>query len=190
MDEKPMTPQNADAWFVAEVLPLEATLERYLRRNWRDTDEIHDLRQEVYARVYVACVTVIPDSARAFVLSTARNLLVDRARRSRIVSIETFADMDVLTLESEYSTERHVTARSELRLLQTALEALPSRCREVVQLRKIEGLSQKEVAARMGITEDTVERQVSKGLRALAGALLRASHPIARPVAVPARSKE
>jgi RNA polymerase sigma-70 factor (ECF subfamily) len=41
----------------------------------------------------------------------------------------------------------------------------------VVELRKIEELSQREVAARMGITEDTVERQVSKGVRALADAM-------------------
>lgn len=59
-------------------------------------------------------------------------------------------------------------ARSELRLLQGALELLPVRCREVFQLRKIDGLSQREVAQKMGITEDTVERQVAKGVRAAA----------------------
>lgn len=160
------------AWFVEQVLPLEGVLERYLRRNWRDAGEIADLRQEVYARVFDGCAQRRPESAQAFVLSTARNLLIDRARRAQIVSIETFADMDTLapTID-ELSPERHLTARSELRLLQAALNLLPARCREVVELRKIEGLSQREVATRMGITEDTVERQVSKGVRALAVAL-------------------
>jgi len=73
--------------------------------------------------------------------------------------------------QDELSPERYVTARSELRLLQIALNLLPARCREVIELRKIEGLSQREVATRMGITEDTVERQVSKGVRALASAM-------------------
>jgi RNA polymerase sigma-70 factor (ECF subfamily) len=160
------------AWFVEQVLPLEGMLERFLRRNWRDMDEIADLRQEVYARVYDGCARSRPDSAQAFVLTTARNLLIDRARRAQIVSIETYADMDALapTLD-ELSPERHLAARSELKLLQIALDLLPARCREVVELRKIEGLSQREVATRMGITEDTVERQVSKGVRALALAL-------------------
>jgi RNA polymerase sigma-70 factor (ECF subfamily) len=160
------------AWFVEQVLPLEGVLERYLRRNWRDAGEIADLRQEVYARVYDGCAQRRPESAQAFVLSTARNLLIDRARRAQIVSIEAFADMDTLapTID-ELSPERHLAARSELRLLQLALNLLPARCREVVELRKIEGLSQREVASRMGITEDTVERQVSKGVRALAVAL-------------------
>lgn len=160
------------AWFVEQVLPLEAVLDRYLRRNWRDAGEIADLRQEVYARVYDGCAQRRPESAQAFVLSTARNLLIDRARRAQIVSIETFADMDMLTpTVDELSPERHTAARSELRLLQLALNLLPERCREVIALRKIDGLSQREVAARMGITEDTVERQVSKGVRALAAAL-------------------
>ena len=167
-----MTRENADDWFVTEVLPLEGTLERFLRRNWRDEDEIADLRQEVYARVLVAWRVGKPDSAQAFVLSTARNLLIDRARRARIVSIETFADMDAVEIVVESGDiDRHLMARSELRLLQTALELLPPRCREVVQLRKIDGLSQREVATKMGITEDTVERQVAKGVRALAAAI-------------------
>jgi len=68
--------------------------------------------------------------------------------------------------------ERHASGRAELRLLERALDALPARCREVVRLRKIDGLSQREVAAQMGIAEDTVEKQIAKGMRALADALL------------------
>ena len=167
-----MDTDELNAWFVNEVLPLEGLLEGFLRRNWRDIDEISDMRQEVYARVFDGCARNRPESAKAFVLATARNLLIDRARRAQIVSIETYADMDALapTLD-ELSPERHLSARSELKLLQIALNLLPARCREVIELRKIEGLSQREVASRMGITEDTVERQVSKGVRALALAL-------------------
>ncbi len=167
-----MSESDVSAWFVREVLPLESMIERFLRRNWRDADEIADLRQEVYARVFDACATFRPESTRAFVLSTARNLLIDRARRAQVVSFETYADIDALPQPvEELGPERHVAARSALRCLQAALEKLPSRCRMVVELRKIEGLSQREVASRMGITEDTVERQVSKGVRALADAM-------------------
>lgn len=171
-----MTADELNDWFLQEVLPLEGLLEAYLRRNWRDADEIADLRQEVYARVYDGCASVRPASARAFVLSTARNLLIDRVRRAQVVSIETYADLDAMgTAVDELSPERHSSARGELRLLQAALDLLPSRCREVVALRKIEGLSQREVAQRMGIAEDTVEKQVAKGVRALADALNRAT---------------
>lgn len=79
----------------------------------------------------------------------------------------------------ELRPERHLSCRSELRLLQVALDLLPRRCREVVELRKIEGLSQREVASRLGIAEDTVQKQVAKGIRSLAQARLKGARPMA-----------
>jgi RNA polymerase sigma-70 factor (ECF subfamily) len=64
-----------------------------------------------------------------------------------------------------------MSPRPGLRLLQAALDKLPPRCRQVVLMRKVEGFSQKEVAKEMGITIETVENQVAKGMRLLAQAL-------------------
>lgn len=167
-----LTSTELNRWFVEEVLPLEAALLRFLRRNWRDEAELLDLRQETYVRVYEAAARDMPDAVKPFLFATARNLLIDRARRAQIVSIETVADLEALdTSVEELTPERHAAGRGELRMLQTALDELPPRCRRVVELRKIDGYSQRDVAAQLGITEDTVERQVSKGVRALADAL-------------------
>jgi RNA polymerase sigma-70 factor (ECF subfamily) len=162
-----------DEWFVNEVLPHEAALMRFLRRNWRTEADIVDLRQEVYARVCEAAGTAQPINTKAFVFATARNLLIDRMRHARVVPLEVAVDLDgwAVTVD-EVTPDRHVTARDELRRLQAGLDQLPARCREVVVLRKIEGLSQREVAARMGIREDTVERQTAHGMRALADFML------------------
>jgi RNA polymerase sigma-70 factor (ECF subfamily) len=162
-----------DSWFVREVLPLEAALVRFLRRKWPNASEIADLRQEVYVRVYDgAGLNGIPELTKPFVFAVARNLMIDRVRRSHVVSIELVPDSDALNvLTDDASPERIATAREDLGRLQSALDLLPPRCREVVVLRKLEGLSQREVAARMGIVEDTVERQLAKGIRALADAL-------------------
>lgn len=162
---------DLDDWFMREVIPAEGALMRYLRHNWRDTAELADLRQDVYARVYDAARARIPEHATAFVLATARNLLIDRARRNQVVSIEAYAELSDLAID-ELSPDRHADGRAELRRFVDALEALPPRCKEVVVLRKVEGLSQREVATRMGIAEDTVEKQIAKGMRALAEALL------------------
>jgi RNA polymerase sigma-70 factor (ECF subfamily) len=63
----------------------------------------------------------------------------------------------------------HTVARAqELELLTQAIQSLPTRCRQVLTLRKIYGLSQKEVAAQLGIAEHTVEAQGTIGLRKLA----------------------
>lgn len=161
---------DPDDWFIQEVLPVEGALMRYLRRNWRDPSEWADLRQEVYARVYEAARDGYPERPAAFVLATARNLLIDRARKSQVVSIEAFAELDDLAAD-ELTPERHASGRAELGALIDAIEALPPRCREVVVRRKVHGMSQRDVADEMGITQDTVERQIANGMRALADAL-------------------
>lgn len=161
---------DLDDWFIHEVLPLEGILMRYLRLNWRDSDEWPDLRQEVYARAYEAARSGLPERVTPFVMTIARNLLIDRARRRQVVSIEAFAELDDLSVY-ELTPERHASGRAELSVLVEVLDALPARCREVVVLRKVEGMSQREVAAEMGITEDTVEKQIMKGMRAIADAL-------------------
>jgi RNA polymerase sigma-70 factor (ECF subfamily) len=161
-----------EEWFMREVLPLEPMLTRFLQRNWRNEAEITDLRQEAYARIFEAARRERPILVKPFLFQVARNLMIDRLRKQSVVSLETMADFDWLNVSDDKpSVETTVTARQELRLLQTALDGLPPRCRQVVVMRKVEGLSQKEVAKRMGITIETVENQVAKGMRLLAQAL-------------------
>lgn len=161
-------------WFSAEVLPLEPALMRLLRRHWRHPEDVPDLRQEIYVRVYEAAARDgLPASAPAFVFTCARNLLVDRVRRAQVVSFDTVADLEDLPEQpqSDFTPERLADARQELQLLQVALDDLSPRCREVVVLRKIDGLSNKEISKRLGIAEGTVEKQITLGVRALAETL-------------------
>lgn len=180
-----------DAWFMREVLPLEPLLMRFLRRNWRSEADLPDLRQELYVRLYESARAALPLQTRPFVLRAARNLLINHVRRGRIVSIEAMAELDSLNLAVDTITpEQQVSAREELRQLQSGLERLPPRCREVVMLRRIEGLSQREVAARMGVGEDTVEKHMSYGMRALTDFMLGGSGRIRRKPAVRRQAPE
>jgi RNA polymerase sigma factor (sigma-70 family) len=156
-------------WFVREVLPLEATLANFLRRSWRNQSEIADLCQDVYVRVYETARSERPKNVKPFVFATARNLITDRIRREQIVPIETVADFDLLSVEVDQpGPERAVIARDELRNLQLALDRMPQRCREAVVLKKIDGLSMREIAVRMGIAVKTVDRHLTDGALILA----------------------
>ena len=160
-----------ERWFVDEVLPLEPALTRLLRRCWRRADDIPDLRQEIYIRVFESAARDgIPEHTRAWLFRCARNLLINKVRHAQVVPFELIADVDELAEPpSEHRTpERLAAADREIELLGAAFEALPPRCRQVMTLRMVEGLSQKEIAARLGIVEGTVERQVTLGIRALA----------------------
>jgi RNA polymerase sigma factor (sigma-70 family) len=125
---------GVDAWFVREILPLEAALMQFLQHNWRNKNGIADLRQEIYVRVLEAAQKQPPDNVAQFMFRTARNLLTDRVRREHVVPIEA-ADLDGLEIAiDEPGPDRTLIARDELRHLQTALDLLPPRCREVFVL--------------------------------------------------------
>ena len=158
-----------DRWFAEEVLPLEAALTAYLRRVWPNGADIEDLRQEVYVRVYDAARKKRPAATNYFVFAVARNLLADRLRHQRVVTIDLVADLESLNvLSDEVSADRTLSGRQELARLERALAELPPRCREVFWLRKIEGLSQREAAERLEISQSTVEKQIVKAMRLLA----------------------
>lgn len=158
------------AWFVREVLPLEPLLIRFFRRSGRT--DVEDLRQDVYMRVCDAAIEQIPHPAKPFVLAVARNLLIDRVRREHIVSIEAVENLDALNVATDDpGPDQNLMAREELRRLQLALEKLPRRLRAPVVMRKIEGMSRREIAQRLGVSEKTVEKQLTQGVRALADIL-------------------
>lgn len=163
---------SLDSWFKREILVHEASLLRYLSRVWPKHDEIHDLRQDIYIRIYEAAQKARPSTPRAFIFATARNLITDHVRRRRVVSIEAVGDPDALNvLIDEVSPERRLNAWQELKRATRALNRLPPRCREVVWLRKIGDLSVKEVADQLGVSTRTVEGQIRKGMRLLSDAV-------------------
>ena len=176
-----------DAWFVREILIHEEALTRYLQRCWPHRDDIHDLRQEVYIRVYEAAGKALPASPKSFLFASTRNLITDRLRRGRVVSIETMGDLEPLhVLVDEVSPERRFDGRQALRRLSEAFDSLPDRCRQVLWLRRVEELPQKVVASQLGISEKTVEKHVAKGIRLIADHFYGGSTPVAADAA-PAR---
>src|SRR5690606_30091995 len=105
-------------------------------------------------------------SPRALLFTTARNLAIDQLRRQNIVPMETLAEIADLPVYAESPTPAESTTRNqELELLTQAIQSLPEKCRQVLTLRRIYGLSQQEIAAQLGISEHTVEAQVGNGMR-------------------------
>jgi RNA polymerase sigma-70 factor (ECF subfamily) len=158
-----------DLWFAAEILPHEGALVRYLSRVWRNSSEVLDLRQDVYVRVYESARVTLPTAPKAFLFAVARNVMTDRIRHSRVVFIDSRQDLDGLdALVDEITPERRLGSRQELFNLVRALDALSEKCRSVVWLRRVEGLSQRQTAERLGLQEGAVESHLARGVRALA----------------------
>jgi RNA polymerase sigma factor (sigma-70 family) len=170
----PTGSEEVRAWFVQEVLPLEAVLIQFLARGGRSKSDVEDLRQDVYMRVCAAAHEGVPAQTKALLFKVARNLLIDRVRHEQVVSIESVENLDVLNVAiDEPAPDRSVIAREELRRLQAALDKLPERIRAAVMMQKIDGLSVRDIAKRMNTPERTVERILADGVRSLAEIMLR-----------------
>lgn len=182
---------SLNAWFCREVLPLEEALTRFIHRNWRVADDVIDFRQEVYGLTLAGARKALPQNAGHYVYTIARNLLINRTKRSRIVSFELVADLEGLDGGHDlFAAERHLDARDELRRVLKGMDALPPRCREVVRLRKVEGLTTREAADRLGVSIATIEQQLTLGMRALVDFMLGGSGKVRRPHFVRRRRSE
>lgn len=164
--------ETLEEWFQREILPHEAALVRFLGSKWLRPDDVQDIRHDIYVRILEAAERKRPASPRAFLFSVARHLLIDRARRDRVVAIDLLEDIDALNvLIDEVSPERVTTGRQLAQRLQQLFARLPGRCREVVWMRRIEGVPQREIADRLNIAESTVEKHLVRGIQMLADAL-------------------
>lgn len=167
-------------WFCCDVLPLEPALTAFIRKNWREPSDVIDLRQEIYERALMGAKSGLPHHTSGYLYAIARNHIANRARRAKVVSFELVADLSTGEYPGTFEPEPILFARDELRRTLRGLDQLPPRCREVVRLRKVEGLSTREVADRMGIGTNTVEKQLTLGVRALADFMLGGSGKLRR----------
>ena len=165
-------------WFNQEVEPHEPLLRGHLRRAFPSLPDVDDIVQESYFRLIQAKKAGPIHYVKAFLFATARNVALDLLRRKRIVPMENVTEIDRLSvIGEEAGVINSLVRQQELAFLADAIGALPERCRKVLTLRKLYGLSQREIAAQLGIAEHTVEVQVAKGMRRIAATLARHGLP-------------
>ncbi|MBK1875629.1 RNA polymerase sigma factor [Pelagicoccus mobilis] len=163
-----MSEQDAEhaRWFVEEVLPHQGELQSWLSRRYPTIADPDDLVQDAFSRILKAHSSGPIANPRAFLYVTARNLALNKIRHLRYERPQGLDPVDPLTIVDDSASPSETTALSEeLQHLIQAIQNLPERCRQVMTLRKIYGLSQKEVARKLGISVNTVEAQSAIGLR-------------------------
>jgi RNA polymerase sigma-70 factor (ECF subfamily) len=167
MTEEPRNRRDLASLYRATIGPLR----RYLTRLLGNTPEAQDVAHDAYLRVYPDGDKTSAEQPEAVLYTTARRLAINRLKRR---SISPFANEGTV-IDSAASAApgvaQQVMARQELRLLESAIAGLPEGCRAVLLLRKIELLSHREIAERLGIAVSTVEKQHARALRLLRAAM-------------------
>lgn len=161
-------------WLAEHILPCEPALRDWLRRRLSLRQDVDDVIQETYAILAgMADVSHILQP-KAYVYSVAHSVVLQQLRRAQVVSIEAVAEIDrVAIVGDEFSPERMASSRQELARIGALIESLPDKCRQAFVLRRVEGYSQREIAERMQISENTVEKHICKGIRVLMDSMKR-----------------
>lgn len=150
-------------WFTEQIHPHEPSLRSYLRGSFPAVRDVDDVVQESYLRVWRAAQPI--QSARAFLFKVARHLALDLLRHDRRSPIDPVGDLGAMNIaEDKPAVTVNVSRNEKVQLLISAIDALPPKCREVVILRKLRFVPQREVATRLGISEKGVEIQLTRGL--------------------------
>jgi RNA polymerase sigma factor (sigma-70 family) len=152
-------------WFLNQVFQHRTALHRYLGKLTSGAEDVEDLVQETYVRMYALPDFHLVESPKALLFRIAHNLAVERARRHKAQATDTVGDLETLTVFSEEAPpEEQTDARRRFESFCVAVERLPPICRRVFVLRKVHKLSHAEISEVLGVSPSTIEKHVAKGL--------------------------
>lgn len=159
-------------WVACNILPHEPDVRARLRRAGVAEDEVGDIIQDTYVALARLGDVAHIRSGRAYFMTSARMALLQRIRRQKIVRIDAMSDLIETTLaDDQPGADRIAQGREELARVRTIIAGLPDRCREIFELRRVEGMRQRDVATKLKIPEHIVEAQVARGIRLILKAL-------------------
>jgi RNA polymerase sigma factor (sigma-70 family) len=152
-------------WFLNQIFRHRAALHRYLRHFTSGAEDIEDLVQETYLRVYALPDFHAVNSSKALLFRIAHNLAVERARRQKAQATDSMADLELSSVySSEAPPEEQLDAGRRFESFCAAVDRLPPLCRRVFVLRKVYKLSHAEISEVLGVSHSTIEKHVAKGL--------------------------
>lgn len=155
-------------WLAAHIVPHEAALRGWLRGKAPLGVDVDDIVQETYAILAAKATVEGITHPKTYAFQVAHSVILRQLRASRVVPIAAVADVGAIeAVIDEPSPEQTLLARDELARVRRAIEALPSQTRAAFVMRRIEGLSQQEIAQRMNLSENTVEKHIARGIRTL-----------------------
>jgi RNA polymerase sigma factor (sigma-70 family) len=131
--------------------------------------EIEDIVQETYVRICQIKNKESITSPKSFMYKMARNLALDYQKQANVRLVDGIENMETLEqlLLNHPKDEMYENAltQSEFSHFCEAVRLLPVQCRKVFVLKKVYGYSQREIAAQLNLSESTVEKHISTGMK-------------------------
>ena len=154
----------------AILLANRATLLRFVSARGAG-DEAEDVLQELWIKLSATQSGPIVNPL-SYLFRAAENLMRDRHRASRQAVLRDTAweeshSPSLPGVSDMPGGERLLIAREELARIETALIAIGDRARNVFRLHRIDGMAQREIATRLGVSLSTVESDMRRAYRAV-----------------------
>lgn len=147
---------------------------RFIVRKVNCPEAAQDIFQDTYIRYTNYPEKSRIENHRAFIFRIAANLAADYERRNRVrdrfIGLEEI-ELDSLPQADNFQPEQLLSAQERLELMAHTVEGLPTRCRAVFILRRVEGLSHAQIAKQLDISPRMVEKHLHRALVALQTAL-------------------
>ncbi len=146
---------------------LYGPLRKFILSRVRQESVADDLIQEVFLKIQLNINRLRnPEKINQWLFQIARNAINDHFRQNKRV-----AEGGYLTAETEEQDAENLNLRLAA-WLPDAIELLPEKYRQALYLTEIEGLSQKELAARLGISYSGAKSRVQRGREKLKDVIL------------------
>ncbi|MGY0556428.1 MULTISPECIES: RNA polymerase sigma factor [unclassified Lysobacter] len=155
-------------WVAEEILPHEPVVRSWLIRHWRRAIDVDDVIQEAYCRISELDSVAHIRAGRSYFFTTARAVAIDMTRSAGYKNTRAMTEIEWLDVIDDGPTpDRAAEASQELERATKLLSQLSWTCRQVIELRRVHGLSQAETARRLGVSENVVENHIVRGIRRL-----------------------
>ena len=143
----------------------ESRLRRFFLRRLRNAADAADATQETFLRFLTAPQKTVIENPQAYLFQIAKSV-ASRTTARYVADAHLFLPAEA-GLDQPLDApcqERIVNGRQCLLLLAKAIEKLPNRCQEVFILSRLHGMANGEIAKRLGISRNMVEKHIIKAL--------------------------
>lgn len=139
----------------------------YAKNLVRDADEAEDLVQDIFASLwYKSSSLELKGSLASYLYSAVRYRFIDLVAKKK-VRTDYAETLQTLVDEGDYSTDSYINEKELLALIEKEVAKLPEKMREVFQLSRNAGLSHREIAEQLSVSEKTVKNHINHALRIL-----------------------
>jgi len=138
----------------------------YVRRRLASSADAEDVAQEAILRVLSRARVALITDPLSYAMRAARNILIDRARRSETTPFDDFGETDHQA-DGAASPLEALDMNQRLRLCQKALDAMPAVRREVFVRRRAGEESYEQIAGELNMSVEAVQKHYSRAAQTL-----------------------